>query len=59
MGRKLNPKAATPDIHWHPTKPEDVQLCREIKQILVRDGKSIGDLLRPVLQQRVKDMEGL
>jgi len=49
LGRKLDPKAVTADIHWHPTDPDDERLCRDIKRILANDGLTLGDLLRPLL----------
>jgi hypothetical protein len=50
LPRKLDPEAVTPDIHWKPTKKEDIQLCREIKRILAEENTGLGDFLRPLLE---------
>lgn len=55
MGRKLDPAAPTADIHWHPSKEKDVQLCRDLKTKLIDAGTTIGDWLRPLIQHELKE----
>ena len=57
MPRRLDPKAVTPDIHWHPTDPEDERLCRDIKRILTNNDLTLGDLLRPLLTKERDDRD--